>query len=446
MNINGQKRMGKRIKTTHQDTYSKPLKRIRLDNDNYINPNKIEEETTKINSNYKPPEYSLLSKQDSFYERSTNLRKRNKIRSEDSDSMVFEQEYINNKKNKKLGEDPEPIMGFDYSNDNQEGLELDQEKMKEFHDSQNKKPIPAIKMSLRIFETVPKTFYKNYDCINEIGKGAYGTVYKGIHNITKQFVAIKRIFLRNKVDDFNELNILKEASHPNIITPLEYCVYDNNIYIVSEFCEGGSLFERILKKKSLDEDTCKNIMISMLSALNYCHNIKGIVHRDIKPENMVFVDNDSEDNIKLIDFGLSKVLKDSEYLNKKCGSAFYLAPEVLKGSYNHKCDIWSLGVVLFIILTGRPLVYGKNQSQILAKIYGLKSVTNLVRASLKCFPEVLVDFILNMLKVNPSERWGAKELLGHEWLAQAISQSQGKTSQEKLEQTMSKQIYLYYRL
>lgn len=330
---------------------------------------------------------------------------------------------------------------FDYSSGSDSGLELDVEKMEEFKESQKNRKVPAIKFSLRIFETLPTTFHKNYDCLKEIGRGAYGTVYKGVNNVTGEFVAIKKIFLRDKINDFNELSILKEASHPHMITPIEYCVFQNYLYIVSKYCEGGSLFQRLIKKRLLSEETCRNIIFSMLGALNYCHNVKKIVHRDIKPENMVFED-DSEDKIKLIDFGLSAFFKAEQYLDKKCGSAFYLAPEILKGSYNQKVDIWSLGVVLFTLVTGRPLISGKNQTHILSKLYSLKSVDSLVRAVLKGQSEELLDFLLKMLRVDPAERWGAKDLLQHEWLSKKVSQSQGKSSQEKLHKTMSTFLFL----
>lgn len=375
--------------------------------------------------------------------RANLLGKRNKIRSEDSESLVmnpnpstvedFSGAY-KQESHKKIKSQSAVLGGGDF-NKIEEELELDPEKVTQFQNRQEKRQIPAIKMTLRIFETMPKSFYKKYDCVKEIGRGAYGTVFKGLNNVTGQFVAIKRITLRNKIEDFNELHVLKEASHPHIITPLEYCVFENNLYIVSEFCEGGSLFQRILKKKSLGEATCRRIALSMLSALNYCHNVKNIVHRDIKPENMVFGSEDDEKDIRLIDFGLSTILKDEQNMEKKCGSAFYLAPEVLKGTYNFKCDIWSLGVVLFVMITGRPLIYGRGQKQILSKVFGLKSVDKLVQATLgKKNPELL-DFILKMLRVDPKKRWDSKRLLKHKWLKGA---DKGENpSSKNIEKTMS---------
>ena len=401
-------------------------KRVKRDPPQNSNPFKIEEETGDPNA---PP--PLVQNSSSFDPNNYRLGKRGMEKRQKAPDPISEEETDPARKFK-LGK---PAR-FDFSSGSDSGLELDEEKMEEFKESQKNRKIPAIKFSLRIFETLPKTFYKTYDCLKEIGRGAYGTVYKGINNVTGEYVAIKKIFLRDKMDDFNELNILKEANHPHMITPIEYCVFEKHLYIVSKYCEGGSLFQRLIKKKSLSEETCRHIIFSMLGALNYCHNVKKIVHRDIKPENMVFED-DSEDNIKLIDFGLSAFFKQEQYLDKKCGSAFYLAPEILKGSYNQKVDIWSLGVVLFVLVSGRPLVYGKDQTHVLSKLYSLKSVASLVRAVLKGQSPELVDFILKMLRVDPSERWGAKELLGHEWLAQSVSQSQGKSSQEKLHQTMS---------
>jgi hypothetical protein len=389
------------------------------------------------------------------------LGKRNKIHSEDSDPMLVnpianKTDSFTKKYKRPEGVEPEQILeqnkiisesavveekGPNEWTKIEEELDVDTQMVQKFHEDQKQGPIPAIKMTLRIFETLPKSFYKKYDCVKEIGRGAYGTVYKGLNNLTKQFVAIKRISLRNKFEDFNELQVLKGASHPNIITPLEYCVFENNLYIVSEFCEGGSLFHRILKKKSLDENICKRIALSMLSALNYCHNVKNIVHRDIKPENMVFGSEDNEDDIRLIDFGLSTILKDRKYMDKKCGSAFYLAPEVLKGQYDSKCDIWSLGVVLFVMITGRPLIYGKGQKQILAKVYGLKSVDKLVISVFRNRNPELLDFILKMLRVDPKLRWDSKQLLEHPWL-KSLNDAP-KTPSKNLHKTISN-LFFYF--
>jgi tRNA A-37 threonylcarbamoyl transferase component Bud32 len=432
----------------NEETPPTNLKRVLRTQNYYSNPNNIQIEKVPIEP--VNPQLQPLPESDSF-NKSGYLGKRNKIRSEDSESLVMNKSndalnkfstgfkntnQIKLESNKNLKIEEEKNSFVNNGNQAEEGLEVDSKLVLEYQESLKNKPIPAIKMTLRIFETLPKSFYKKYDCVKEIGKGAYGTVYKGVNNLTKQFVAIKRISLRNKIEDFNELSILKEASHPNIITPLEYCVYEKNLYIVSEFCEGGSLFQRILKKKSLNEDICKKIMISMLGALNYCHNVKNIVHRDIKPENMVFANVEDEDDIRLIDFGLSTMLSDEEYLDKKCGSAFYLAPEVLKGQYNSKCDIWSLGVVMFVLLTGRPLIYGRGQKQILAKVYGLKSVDKLVKSTLGDRDPLLIDFLLKMLVIQPKDRWNAENLLKHDWIVS--NQVSNKTDKEGFNKTMSK--------
>jgi calcium-dependent protein kinase len=134
-----------------------------------------------------------------------------------------------------------------------------------------------------------------------------------------------------------------------------------------ELCEGGELLDVILnsrKSSGMTEEHAANIMKQVLAAVSYCHS-KSIVHRDLKPENILLVSQDIDSYIKIVDFGTSVLYNPSKKLTRKQGTIHYLAPEVLKNSYNEKCDIWSCGVIMYILLCGRMPFGGKNENEVI---------------------------------------------------------------------------------
>jgi calcium-dependent protein kinase len=166
----------------------------------------------------------------------------------------------------------------------------------------------------------------------------------------------------------NEINLLKSLDHPNIMKIYEYFADEQQFYIVSEYCEGGELFDFIQSRGTMNETIIANIFHQIMSALLYCHNHQ-IIHRDIKPENLLLKQliesDDSDFDIKLIDFGASLQIDSKKKANQVVGTPYYVAPEVLMGSYDSKCDIWSAGVILYIMLCGYPPFYGDNDDEIL---------------------------------------------------------------------------------
>ena len=167
-----------------------------------------------------------------------------------------------------------------------------------------------------------------------------------------------------------EINILKNLDHPNIIKVFEFYSSEKYIYIINELCTGGELFDKIVDVKYFSELVACNIMRQLLSAVAYCHE-NGVIHRDLKPENILIESSEEKNkdffNIKVIDFGTCEILKKKK-LTEQIGTSFYIAPEVLKNGYNEKCDLWSCGVILYILLCGSPPFYGKNEKEIFRKI------------------------------------------------------------------------------
>ena len=212
-----------------------------------------------------------------------------------------------------------------------------------------------------------------------------------------------------------EINILKSLDHPNIIKVYEFFKTEKYIYIINELCTGGELFEKIVAVKHFSETVACHIMRQLFSAVAYCHE-KGVIHRDLKPEN-ILIENSKEMNkdffhIKIIDFGTCEILKKSK-LTEQIGTSFYIAPEVLRNGYNEKCDLWSCGVILYILLSGSPPFYGKNEKEIFPKILrGNFSFENKIWNKIS---EEAKDLVSKLLEINPEKRLSAKEALNEKW-------------------------------
>ena len=139
------------------------------------------------------------------------------------------------------------------------------------------------------------------------------------------------------------------------------------MFDVHRICEGGELFDRIIAAEFFDEQQAANIFRQILMALNYCHSEK-VCHRDLKPENFLFVDKSDDSDLKIIDFGLSKIIQAGSGLKRmktRAGTPYYISPEVLSGSYDMSCDMWSAGCMLYILLCGYPPFYGDDNQEIL---------------------------------------------------------------------------------
>lgn len=264
-----------------------------------------------------------------------------------------------------------------------------------------------------------------------LGCGTFGVVYKAIHKSTGVVRAVKQIkrqmfeqvpggkfideeeHLKSYLNDFE---VLKTLKHPNIIQVQEYFISDTFVSIVSEYCSGGELFDRIISNGKFSEEEAANLISQVLSAVNYCHQ-KMLVHCDIKPENIVYQDQVS-DVIKLIDFGNCAFVTNGK-LKNKFGTVYYIAPEVLEGSYDQKCDIWSSGVLLYILLSGKPPFGGANDAVILQKVQ--KGDYTFNRPGWEMISQEAKDLISLMLTYKPEARISAEEALHHPWLKKRLS-------------------------
>ncbi len=271
-----------------------------------------------------------------------------------------------------------------------------------------------------------------------LGSGGYGTVFKGKNKKTGAIRAIKKLITENinkeEEDRFKrEIELLKTTDHPNIIKLYEVYYSKRSIYLVMEKCDGGELFDDLIKRMDCGlmytEKEVATIIKQVMLAVEYCHS-NGICHRDLKPENLLFLKNlkidsghfdekkkpikvqkidEIENPIKVIDFGLSKLIKHD--LVSKVGTAYYVAPEILEGDYDEKCDIWSAGVILYILLCGDPPFNGANDQIIYTKIKAMKYTFS---DKFKNVSDEAKDLIRHML-VPQKERYNAKQVLEHNW-------------------------------
>ena len=204
-----------------------------------------------------------------------------------------------------------------------------------------------------------------------LGSGNFGTARLAhkTGNPDKKF-AVKSI-LRKKVEaDLNlleaELDILLAVDHPHICTFYEVYLDHKYVHMVMEYCSGGELFQLLERNGSFDEDYARTIIRQSLQALKHLHDM-GVVHRDLKPENILFDSNLK--TVKLIDFGMSKILQEeSSLMNTKLGTPYYVSPEILNGKYDKGCDMWSIGVITFVLITGEPPFNGRNAAELFKKI------------------------------------------------------------------------------
>ena len=269
--------------------------------------------------------------------------------------------------------------------------------------------------------------YSNYELLNYIGKGGFGRVYKVRHKLSNQYRAMKIIKCKadnphnNTAEIIKQINILKTLDHPNIIKVYEFYSTEKYIYIINELCTGGELFNKIVEVKYFTESTACFIMRQLLSAVAYCHD-KGVIHRDLKPENILIENSEEKDkeyfHIKIIDFGTCEILKKKK-LTEQIGTSFYIAPEVLKNGYNEKCDLWSCGVILYILLCGSPPFYGKNEKEIFQKI--LDGNVNFKHKIWNKISDDAKNLVIKLLQVDPSQRLSASEALEDEWFKKNIN-------------------------
>ena len=267
---------------------------------------------------------------------------------------------------------------------------------------------------------------EDYRKLKFLGEGSFASVYEVQNRYTDVICAMKIILKSsNSPEDdkeiLNEINILRCMDHPSVLKIFEFYSNKKSYSIVTELCPGGELFQQIVDKGPFDEKYSAFIMYQLFSAINYCHKMH-IVHRDLKPENILIVNKDQDGYpiIKVCDFGTSKIFEKGKIERKFVGSSYYMAPEVLKKNYNEKCDLWSCGVIMYILLSARPPFGGEDDNDIMERVaigeYDLES------PPFDKLSKNALDLIKKLLTMDVNERINAEQALNHPWFKENKSQ------------------------
>ena len=350
---------------------------------------------------------------------SINKKDNESINNNKSNNGIFSKDNKNSQQNKFIFKD------------NKENEKDNTDKNSENdNDEDHTKNVPLIYKS----SSLQKDIRSFYNFKNFLGEGHFASVrtaYKKREYSSHKLFAVKSISLKKltekeREDLIHEVDIISHLEHPHIIKFYE--TYHDQFYfhIVTELCRGNNLNLRLKKIGGrMKEEQVRIIILKILHAINYCHSF-GVVHRDLKPENIVFESPNTEEeedevdehnnntyNIKIIDFGLSTLKNKTEKLHTILGTPYYMAPEVLKGDYNEKCDIWSIGAITYFLLSGTEPFKGETSNKIFAKILFTEPDYN--PDKFRNVSPLAIDFIKKCFEKEPDNRFSAQEGLTHPW-------------------------------
>ncbi|KAI5560522.1 hypothetical protein POPTR_016G054600v4 [Populus trichocarpa] len=286
-----------------------------------------------------------------------------------------------------------------------------------------------------------KEIEQRYELGRELGRGEFGITYLCTDKETGENFACKSISkkkLRTAVDIEDvrrEVEIMKQMpQHPNLVTLKDTYEDDSAVHLVMELCEGGELFDRIVARGHYTERAAAAVTKTIVEVVQICHE-HGVMHRDLKPENFLFGNKKENAPLKAIDFGLSVFFKPGERFTEIVGSPYYMAPEVLKRNYGPEVDVWSAGVILYILLCGVPPFWAETEQGVAQAI--IRSVIDFKRDPWPKVSENAKDLVRKMLDPDPKRRLTAQQVLDHPWLQnakKAPNVSLGETVRTRLKQ------------
>lgn len=263
-----------------------------------------------------------------------------------------------------------------------------------------------------------KSFHEVYSMGKMLGSGAFSVVHTCYHKKRGTGYAVKIIDMRALVPEDkraldNEISIMKEFQHPHIVQLIEVFKEGHMSYLVMELVKGGELFKKIVAKKFYPEFAARDLLRQLVMTVDYLHT-NNVIHRDLKPENLLLVSATDDTHVKIADFGFAEHISVMDGVNSACGTPQYVAPEILQG---RQCtaisDIWSVGIISFVILGGYPPFYDREKNLLFSKV-----IAGEFQFHSPFWDDVsddAKDFICCMLTVDPAKRYTASQLLQHKW-------------------------------
>eukprot|EP00981_Chlorochromonas_danica_P002116 scaffold424_cov165-Ochromonas_danica.AAC.16 len=276
---------------------------------------------------------------------------------------------------------------------------------------------------------IPHTLEARFELGKVLGEGGYAVVKKGTSKMDRSPVAVKVVKRASMTESQEqslkrEVEILTALNYPNIVRALDFFEERDYFYVIMELITGGELFDRIVKKVFYAEKDARDLAFTLLKAIKYLHD-QNIVHRDLKPENLLLTSDDNDADIKVVDFGFATKTDGDYSLTDHCGTPGYIAPEILRNeTYGRPADMWSFGIILYILLGGYPPFYDKNTQVLFRKI---------MRGNFEFHPaywaevsDEAKDLISRLLNVRPADRYTVDQALAHPWFAEVNRPVLGK--------------------
>ncbi|KAL8036451.1 hypothetical protein ABFX02_12G160100 [Erythranthe guttata] len=259
-----------------------------------------------------------------------------------------------------------------------------------------------------------------YSLGKKLGQGQFGTTFLCMEKATNKDFACKTIGKRKLTTEEDVEDVRREiqimhhlAGHPNVISIVGAYEDAVAVHVVMELCVGGELFDRIIQRGHYTERKAAELARLIVGVVEACHSL-GVMHRDLKPENFLFVNEEEESPLKTIDFGLSVFFKPGETFCDVVGSPYYVAPEVLRKHYGPECDVWSAGVIIYILLSGVPPFWDETEQGIFEQV--LKGELDFVSEPWPSISESAKDLVRKMLVRDPKKRLTAHQVLCHPWV------------------------------
>lgn len=256
-----------------------------------------------------------------------------------------------------------------------------------------------------------------YELAEKLGSGAFGTVYLGKHRASGVARAVKTIKKGSQKEALdNEIKLMKSVDHPNIVRI--YAVFEDAsfMHLVMELCTGGELLDKLVEEMGFSERQASMVMQQVLGAVSHLHAF-SICHRDLKPQNFLVHEKGlpvEKSVVKVADFGLSRSYKDGTVFSSPVGSPSYTAPEVLVGDYTQTCDLWSCGVITFVLLSANLPFRGQNDSEVLGKV--MKGSYTLEGDAWEIVSEAGKNFVRNLMMLDTGKRYTAGQALNDPWI------------------------------